>query len=100
MNLFDKICATVAFVLGVLLLVLGGIGAFKGCNANFSLPPIFGVIPAFIGWGIVRPIIIAWKSDEVTYLAPPRSMGQFGSPIPSVGPSGQQTQDDQVRRAI
>ncbi len=100
MNLFDKICAAPSFLLGVVLLLLGAIGLFTGCNANFSLPAVFGVIPAFVGWGIVRPIIIAWRSSgEEVYMAPPRSMGQMGSPIPSVGPSGQQTEDDQVRRA-
>ena len=39
MNLFDKFCAALAFALGILLLVLGCIGLFAGCQANFSLPP-------------------------------------------------------------
>ena len=42
MNIFDKICACMAFVLGVVLIILGVMGAFVGCNANFSLPPILG----------------------------------------------------------
>lgn len=65
MNIFDKICASLAFVLAAVLIVLGVLGLFTGCNANFSLPPVLGVIPAFIGWGIVKPIIVAWKKPTV-----------------------------------
>ncbi len=61
MNAFDKVCAVLAFPLGVVLLVLGVIGLFSGCNASFVLPPILGVAPAFVGWGIVRPVVVAWK---------------------------------------
>jgi hypothetical protein len=63
MNVFDKVCAVLAFPLGVVLLVLGIIGLFVGCNASFVLPPILGVVPAFVGWGIVRPVVVAWKSS-------------------------------------
>ena len=62
MNIFDKICAVVAFGLGAVLLLLGVIGLFTGCKAHFTLPPILGVLPAVAGWGIVKPIIVAWKS--------------------------------------
>jgi hypothetical protein len=62
MNIFDKICIGVAFIMGVILLGLGVLGLFEGCNAHFSLPPLWGVIPAFVGWGIVRSVIVAWKS--------------------------------------
>ena len=62
MNLFDKICAVVAFGLGAVLLVLGVIGLFTGCKAHFVLPPILGALPALAGWGIIKPIIVAWKS--------------------------------------
>ena len=64
MNIFDKICAVLAFGLGAVLLVLGVIGLFTGCNANFTLPPILGVLPAIAGWGIIKPIIVAWKSPR------------------------------------
>jgi len=63
-NLFDKICAVLAFVLGAVLLLLGVIGTFTGCKAHFVLPPIVGVLPAFAGWGIIKPIIVAWKSPR------------------------------------
>jgi len=32
-----------------------------GCKAHFTLPPILGALPALAGWGIVKPIIVAWK---------------------------------------
>lgn len=61
MNSFDKLCAGAAFVIGVVFLVLGAVGLFVGAGAHFTLPPVFGVIPAFIGWGIVRAVVIAWN---------------------------------------
>jgi hypothetical protein len=61
MNAFDKLCAAFAFVLGLIFLVLGGIGLFTGCQANFTLPPVLGAIPAFVGWGIVRAVYFAWN---------------------------------------
>ena len=60
-NTFDKICAVVAFPVGVVFLVLGVIGVFAGCSAHFTLPPVLGVIPGFVGWGVVRAVCIAWS---------------------------------------
>ena len=71
MNIFDKICACMAFVMGVIFLILGLIGAFMGCNANFSLPPILGAIPALVGWGIIRPIIVAWRNTSIEKVSAP-----------------------------
>jgi hypothetical protein len=96
MTLFDKICAVMSFLLGVLLLLLGVAGLFMGCNAHFTLPPVFGVLPAFVGWGIVRPIIIAWRGSGDAYAGPPRSLAQVGSPLSSMPPAAPQ----QERRAI
>ena len=61
MSAFDKLCAAVAFLLGVALLILGVFGLFAGCKAHFTLPPILGVLPAFVGWGIIRAIWVAWN---------------------------------------
>ena len=61
MSGFDKFCAGMSFVLGAVLLILGVIGAFAGCSAHFTLPPVFGVLPAFVGWGIVRAVYVAWN---------------------------------------
>ena len=75
MNLFDKICAVLAIVLGGIFLLLGIPGIFLGCKANFTLPPILGVLPALIGWGIIKSIIVAWKNSStnqtVTQFQPP-----------------------------
>ncbi len=61
---FDKFCAVLAFVLAVPLMLLGVIGVFFGCRANFSLPPVLGVLPAFVAWGIIRPIMVAWNAQR------------------------------------
>ncbi|HKA08579.1 MAG TPA: hypothetical protein VKD71_15075 [Gemmataceae bacterium] len=61
MNTFDKLCGALAFVLGCVFVVLGVLGLFIGCQANFTLPPIAGVLPAFIGWGIIRAVYLAWN---------------------------------------
>ncbi len=64
MNIFDKICACLAFALGVVFIVLGIPGLFTGCKANFALPPILGVVPALVGWGIIKSIIVAWRRPK------------------------------------
>ncbi len=64
MNLFDKFCAVLAFILAIVFVILGVLGLFFGCNANFSLPPILGVIPAFVGWGIIRAVICGWSAGK------------------------------------
>lgn len=61
MNLFDKSCAVLAFVLAIALGLLGVIGLFSGCRAQFSLPPVLGALPAFIAWGIIRAVVVAWR---------------------------------------
>lgn len=65
MNGFDKVCAVPAFLLGLGLLVLGAIGLFAGCSANFTLPPVLGVIPSLVGWGVVRCIYLSWGTGPV-----------------------------------
>ena len=62
MNAFDKLCAVLAFPLGLVLILLGVLGLFAGCRAHFSLPPILGVIPAFVGWGIIRAVWCGWSA--------------------------------------
>lgn len=59
---FDNACAGAALILGIVLLVLGVLGVFLGCSAHFRLPPMLGVLPAFIGWGIVKSVKVAWRS--------------------------------------
>ena len=64
LNVFDKICAVLAFLLGIIFVLLGGLGAFTGCRANFTLPPILGVLPLLVGWGIIKSILVAWKQPR------------------------------------
>jgi len=84
MNPFDKFCAIAAFILGIVFLGLGVFGLFAGCSAHFTLPPVLGVIPAFVGWGMVRPIWVAWSRPRVPQTqyyeqAPPhREMRELG----------------------
>ncbi len=63
MSAFDKLCAAVAFLLGIAFMILGVLGLFAGCKAHFTLPPILGVFPAFVGWGILRAIWVAWNAQ-------------------------------------
>ncbi len=61
LNPFDKLCAVLAFPIGALFIVQGLFGVFFGAQANFELSPGLGVLPFFVGWGIVRSIILAWR---------------------------------------
>ena len=77
MNVFDKICAVSSFALGALFLLLGIGGLFIGCKAHFTLPPILGIAPAFVGWGIVKPIVVAWKKKDSPRQDIPSVQGNF-----------------------
>ena len=72
MNAFDKLCAMAAFLLGIVFLILGVVGLFAGCRAQFTLPPLLGVIPAFVGWGIVRAVYFAWNPPPSLVIVEPR----------------------------
>lgn len=58
----DKFCFVFSFALGIPLLILGIFGLFGGCSAHFTLPPVLGVLPAIVGWGILRAVWVAWKA--------------------------------------
>lgn len=76
-NTFDKICAAPAALLGALFLLLGMFGLFNGAAAHFTLPPILGVFPAFVGWGMLRAIYIAWRTPPATT---PKPVSQVSDP--------------------
>ena len=81
MNWFDKCCAALAAALGVALIVLGVVGLFIGCRAAFQLPPVIGVLPALVGWGIFRSVLIAWRAPRgpqpiTAQAAPPAAPSQ------------------------
>ena len=71
LSAFDYFCAVFAFGLGILLLILGACGLFVGCHGAFGLPPVFGCLPAFVGWGIVRAIFVAWTASRPDALESP-----------------------------
>lgn len=64
MNKFDKVCAVLAIPIGGVFMILGIIGLFAGSSANFSLPPIIGVLPFFLGWAMCVTIIKFWKASD------------------------------------
>ena len=66
MTTFDKACAVIAIPIGVIFMVLGAIGLFTGSNANFTLPPILGGLPFFLGWAMSIPLIRYWKISVAT----------------------------------
>jgi hypothetical protein len=84
-NAFDKVCAVFAFVLGCVLLGLGALGLFMGCKAYFTLPAILGGLPALVGWGIVRSVVVAWRHPP---WQPPRRFDpdETSGRFPSTGP--------------
>ncbi len=66
---FDKFCATISFLFGIVFLLLGCFGAVFGCRAYIVLPPVLGVLPAIVGWGTIRAIIVAWKLTNQSKLS-------------------------------
>jgi len=64
MSGFDKFCACLAIPVGGVFMVLGGIGLFAGASANFTLPPILGVLPFFLGWAMCITLIKFWRGPQ------------------------------------
>src|SRR4051794_22572644 len=65
LNRFDKFCAILAMALGGPLLLLGVIGLFAGCQVSFVLPPVLGILPALVGWGILRSVWVACLGGKI-----------------------------------
>ena len=63
-NKFDKVCAVVAIPLGGVLMVLGALGLFWGCKADFSLPPFIGFLPFLAGWAMCVTVIKYWMASN------------------------------------
>jgi len=64
MTLFDKICAALSIAVGAVFMVLGVGGLFTGAKAHFTLPPILGALPFFLGWGMCVPLVWYWKMSS------------------------------------
>lgn len=104
MSGFDRFCAVLAGGLGAILMLMGLFGLFAGIKAHFSLPPVLGLLPAFVGWGVIRSIMLAWNVSQdslpdASPLSPssstPDSPADFGSwgNNPSDGSSAQSSTD-------
>ena len=61
MTTFDKACAILSIPIGAIFMVLGAIGLFTGSNAHFTLPPILGGLPFFLGWAMCVPLVKYWS---------------------------------------
>ena len=61
MTVFDKICAVPTIIVGVIFMCLGVVGLFANVNAHFTLPPIIGAIPFFVGWAMCVVLIKYWS---------------------------------------
>ena len=61
MRTFDKVCSVLSIPIGIIFMILGAVGLFTGAKAHFSLPPILGGLPFFLGWGMSIPWIRDWK---------------------------------------
>jgi hypothetical protein len=85
LSVFDRVCAALAFPIGVLFILLGLVGLFTGASANFTLPPVLGFIPALVGWGIVKPAIVAWRFKKQSNEVPSSVLSapsMYRDPIP------------------
>ncbi len=63
MNGFDKLCACLVIPIGICLMILGVIGVFAGASAHFTLPPILGGLPFFLGWAMSVTLIKLWSQS-------------------------------------
>ncbi len=64
MNSFDKICSCLAIPIGAIFMILGAVGLFTGSNAHFTLPPLLGVLPFFLGWSMCVTLVKFWKTND------------------------------------
>jgi hydrogenase/urease accessory protein HupE len=61
MTVFDRVCSVLAIPLGFVLMVLGVLGLFGGVSAHFTLPPILGGLPFFVGWAMSITLLRFWR---------------------------------------
>jgi hypothetical protein len=61
---FDKVCAVLAAIFGIGLIVTGILRLVAAVSAPFTLPPILGLLRAVCGYGILRCVHIAFRSGR------------------------------------
>ncbi len=71
MSTFEKICAACAILLGGVLMLLGVFGLVFGAKAQFTLPPVLGAAPFFVGYGICIPLVRYWRMSNALQSPPP-----------------------------
>lgn len=64
MSIFDKLCVCLTIPFGIIFIVLGIMGLFFGSQASFSLPPILGFFPFFVGWAMTVTLIKYWIQNN------------------------------------
>ncbi len=64
LTILDKVCAGLAFALGVLLLLQGIGGVYWPATFQFELPPGAALLLLPVGWGIVRSVVVAWSHSR------------------------------------
>ena len=64
MSTFDKFCACIAIPIGFCFMALGAFGALFGSSAHFTLPPMLGVLPFFLGWAMSITLIRCCNSSK------------------------------------
>lgn len=64
MSTFEKLCAALAICMGAILMILGVFGLFMGASAHFTLPPLLGALPFFVGYGICVPLARYWRMSN------------------------------------
>ena len=64
MSTFEKICAALAICIGAIFMILGIVGLFMGAKAHFTLPPLLGALPFFVGYGICIPLVRYWRMSN------------------------------------
>ena len=80
MSLFDKICAVPTIIVGAVFMALGAFGVIFRSNAHFTLPPVLGGLPFFLGWAMCVVLIKYWRLS-----IRPKEVARSGAPP---GPSG------------
>ena len=68
MNTFDKLCACLAIPIGAIFMLLGIVGLFTGARAHFTLPPLLGVLPFFLGWAMCVSLVKCWLKTNENHL--------------------------------
>ncbi len=61
---WDKICVVFTILIGAVMLLLGGAGAFFGSNFHFKLPPVLGALPFFAGWAMTVVLVRYWRLSK------------------------------------